>query len=171
MEVWRQEERRSRGWFKLRDAPPWRGNNPAKEEPFKRGLGIAFTALPLGAFATLALAAGRGGMLAVALAALAVLFAAAHLLAWWNRGAGDSPSSAVLPSLRSCPPVFGYLVCGLTIVLSVYFLYVGVLAPNEQMEDSPRALVRLAPLAVFLFGSSCLLQLLPRLSLGRGSRD
>lgn len=140
-------------------------------EPFRRGLGIAFAVLPLGAFTALALAGGRGGALAVALAALATLFAVAHLLAWWNRGVGDPPSGAVLPSLRSCPPLFGNLVWGLTIVLTVYFLYVAFLAPNEHVGDSPHAVVRFAPLAVFLFGSICLLLLLPKLTFRRGSSD
>lgn len=145
--------------------------SPSDVEPFSRGLGIAFTVLPLGAFTALALAAGRGGSLAVALAVLAVLFAAAQLLAWWNRGVGDSPSNAVLPSLQSCPPLFGYLMWGLTMVLTVYFLYVAFLAPNEDVGDSPHAVVRLAPLAVFLFGLICLQLLLPKLTFRRGSRD
>ena len=145
--------------------------SPNDLEPLRRGLGIAFTVLPLGAFTALALAAGRGGSLAVALAALAILFASAQLLAWWNRGVGDPSSGAVLPSLRSCPPLFGYLLYGLTVVLIVYFGYAAFLAPNEHAGDSPHAVVRLAPLAVFLFGSACLLLLLPKLTFRRGSSD
>ena len=130
-------------------------------EPFRRGLIFAFMVLPFGAFVALALAGGRASALAVTLAALAGLFAVAHLLAWWNRGAGRAPSGAVLPSLQSCPPLFGYLVLGLTMVLSMYFLYVAVSTPNEHVGDAPHVVVRLAPLAVFLFGSVCLLLLLP----------
>lgn len=135
--------------------------SPGDLAPFRRGLALAFMVLPLGAFVALALAGGRASSLAVALATLAGLFAVAHLLAWWNRGAGRAPSGAVLPSLRSCPALFGYLVLGLTMVLSMYFLYVAFFTPNEHAGDAPHVVVRLAPLAVFLIGSVCLLLLLP----------
>lgn len=131
-------------------------------EPFRRGLIVAFTVLPLGVFVAIALAGGRGGALAVALAALATLFAVAHLLAWWNRSVSDAPPGAVLPSLRSCPPLYGYVVRGLTMVLAMYvFLYVAFRAQNEHVGDSPHAVVQLAPLFVFLIGSLWLLLLLP----------
>ena len=142
-------------------------------EPFRRGLGIAFAVLPLGAFTALALAGGtrrRSGRRV--------------------GGPGDSCSrsrtapcmveprcQAILrlapcfPRFESCPPLFGNLVWGLTIVLTVYFLYVAFLAPNEHVGDSPHAVVRFAPLAVFLFGSICLLLLLPKLTFRRGSSD
>ena len=146
--------------------------SPSELQPFIRGLLVAFMVLPLGAFSAVALAAGRGGSLAVALAALAVLFAAAQFLAWRNRDVGRSPSSAVLPSLQSCPPLFGYLVWGLTmVVVTVFFLYVAFMAPNEHAADSPHLVVRMAPLAVFGFGSICLLLLLPKLAFRRGSSD
>ncbi|MXW02454.1 MAG: hypothetical protein F4X59_04905 [Holophagales bacterium] len=135
--------------------------SPSDLEPFRRGLVFAFMVLPLGAFIAVALAGGRASALAVALAALAGLVAVAQLLAWWNRGSDRAPSGAVLPSLQSCPPWFGYLVLGVTMVLTMYFLYVAFWAPNAQVRDSPHAVVRLAPLAVFLIGSVCLLLLLP----------
>lgn len=135
--------------------------SPSDLEPFRRGLVLAFMVLPLGAFIAVALAGGRAGSLAATFAALAGLFAVAHLLAWWNRGVGHAPSSVALPSLRSCPPLFGYLVLGLTMVLSMYFLYVAFWTPNEHAGDAPHVVVRLAPLAVFLIGSVCLLLLLP----------
>ena len=133
--------------------------SPSDLEPFRRALAVAFMVLPLGAFIALALAGGRASALAVALAAVAGLFAVAHLLAWWNRGAGRAPSGAVLPSLQSCPALFGYLVLGLTMVLIIYFLYVAFWTPNEHVGDAPHVVVRLAPLAVFLIGSVCLLLL------------
>lgn len=135
--------------------------SPSDLEPFRRGLALAFMVLPLGAFIALALAGGRASALAVALAALAGLFTVAHVLSWWNRGMGRAPSGAVLPSLRWCPPLFGYLVLGLTMLLSMYFLYVAFWTPNEHAGDAPHVVVRLAPLAVFLIGSVCLLLLLP----------
>ncbi len=135
--------------------------SPGDLEPFRRGLIIAFMVLPLGAFIAVALAGGAASALAVALAGLAGLFAVAHLLAWWKRGVGAAPSGAVLPSLQSCPPWFGYLVLGLTMVLTMYFLYVGFWTADEHVGDSPHPVVRLAPLVVFLIGSVCLLLLLP----------
>lgn len=140
-------------------------------QPFRRWLLIVLMILPMGAFVAVALAAGRGGSLAVALAALAGLFVTAQLLARWNRGVGEARSSAALPSLHSCPPLFGYLVLGLTIVLFGYFVYVAFWAPNDHVGDSSHVVVRLAPLAVFLFGALGLLQLLPKLAFGRGAGD
>ena len=136
-------------------------------QPFRRWLGATFMILPIGAFVAVALAAGHGASLAFALAALAGLFVTAQLLARWNRGVGEARSSALLPSLRSCPPLFGYLVLGLTVVLLGYFVYVAFWAPNDHVGDSPHVVVRLAPLAVFLFGALGLLQLLPKLGSGR----
>ena len=123
------------------------------------------------AFAVLALAAERGASLAVALGALAVLYVAAFFLARWNRRLGAAPSSALLPWLRSCPLWFGYLVFGLTAVLGAFFMYVALRALNDQVGDSPHAVERLAPLAVFLFGCIGLLHLLPRLTFGRKSDE
>lgn len=136
-------------------------------QPFRRWLVIALMVLPLGAFAAVAVAAGRGGSLAIALAALAGLFVAAQLLARWNRDVGQARSSAALPSLESCPPLFSYLVLGLTVVLFGYFVYVAFWAANDHVGDSPHVVVRVAPLAVFLFGALGLLQLLPKLGSGR----
>ncbi len=135
--------------------------SPGDLEPFRRGLILALLVLPLGAFIAVALARPPASALAVALAALAGLFAVAHLLAWWKRGVGSAPSGAVLPSLQSCPPWFGYLVLGLTMVLTMCFLYVGFWTAAEHVGDSPHPVVRLAPLVVFLLGSVCLLLLLP----------
>ena len=106
--------------------------SPSDLEPFRRGLVFAFMVLPLGAFVALALAGGRASALAVALAALAGLFTVAHVLSWWHRGVGCAPSGAVLPSLRSCPPLFGYLVLGLTMVLSMYSAPTGVTLSEAQ---------------------------------------
>ena len=76
----------------------------------------------------------------------------------------------MLLSLQSCPPLSGYLVSGLAMVSGVYFLYVAFWAPDEHVGDSPHAVVRLAPLTV-MFGSICLLQLLPKPNFRRGSSD
>ena len=161
---WLSYRRRKEAEARTDDVHEALGERESRRElaPFRRGLAIALAALPLGAFIALALAGGRGGALTVALAGLAILFAAAQFLAWWNRGVRDAQlGSAVLPSLQSCPPSFSYLVLGLTVLLSMYFLYGAVLAPYEHTGDSPHAVVRLAPLAVFLFGALCLLLLLP----------